>query len=159
MTRPSNAATVISLRHNTKATTEPKHLPIAVTIHNIQLLMGFLVSPSPTDNVCDVPHRRALGLNGITSHTNHLTYTRHATIGATQYSSHRQPRPLSPLSCVERVVPLDTRQGLEKFARELSYSVDLTARSNGALLSWGCVVTECYCRCARWQVTPQNTVT
>jgi len=43
--------------------------------------MGLLVSPSPADHVCDVPYRRALGLNGITSHTNHLTDTRHATIG------------------------------------------------------------------------------
>jgi len=67
--------------------------------------MGFLVSPSPTDNVCDVPHRRALGLNGITSHTNHLTDTRHATIGATQYCRlsdslvHCRPYPVSKEWC------------------------------------------------------------
>jgi DMSO/TMAO reductase YedYZ heme-binding membrane subunit len=110
MTRPSNAAAVILLRYgNTKATTEPKHLSIAVTTHSIQLLMGFLVSPSPTDNVCDVPHRRALGLNGITFYTNHLTDTRHATIGATQYCRltdslvHCRPYPVSKEWC-----PLDT---------------------------------------------------
>ena len=37
--------------------------------------MGFLASPSPTDNVCDVPHRRALELNSITSRANYLTDT------------------------------------------------------------------------------------
>ncbi|KAH8621950.1 hypothetical protein IG631_23345 [Alternaria alternata] len=37
--------------------------------------MGFLVSLLLTDNVCDVPHRRSLGLNSITSHANPFTDT------------------------------------------------------------------------------------
>lgn len=45
-----------------RATTEPRHPFSAVIPRSIQSLMGFLVSPSPTDNVCDVPYRRALGL-------------------------------------------------------------------------------------------------
>ena len=54
----------------------------------------------------DVPHRRALGLNSITSHAYHLTDIRYATISVTIHSQIiRQPRPLSPL-CVEGVVPL-----------------------------------------------------
>ena len=58
--------------------------------------MGFLAGPSPTDNVCNVPHRRVLGPNGIISHANRLTdnpacYVRcHNTLRL-----HRQPRPLS----------------------------------------------------------------
>jgi len=56
--------------------TEPRHpLSTTVTTHTTQSLMGFLVSPLPTDNVCDVPHRRALGLNSITSRANYLTDT------------------------------------------------------------------------------------
>ncbi|KAJ6276467.1 hypothetical protein J3E71DRAFT_357460 [Bipolaris maydis] len=42
--------------------------------------MGFLASPSPSDNVCNVPHGRALELNGIISHANYLTDTRHAIV-------------------------------------------------------------------------------
>jgi hypothetical protein len=52
--------------------------------------MGFLVSPSPTDNVCDVPHRRTLGLNSIISYANLFTDTRHATIGATTTLTNHQ---------------------------------------------------------------------
>jgi hypothetical protein len=71
--------------------------------------MGFLVSLSPTDNACDVPHRRAFGLNGITSHANILTDTRHATIiGAnTNLQITRQPRPLS-LHVLREWCPFDT---------------------------------------------------
>jgi hypothetical protein len=92
--------------------------------------MGFLSCPSPTDNVCDVPHRRALRLNSIISHTNRFTDTRYATIGVIQYLQIiRQPRSLSPLPCIEQVAPLrHTRQGLRRFARELSCSVDSTVR-------------------------------
>ncbi|ENI00823.1 hypothetical protein COCC4DRAFT_149287, partial [Bipolaris maydis ATCC 48331] len=62
-----------------------------------KLSMGFLASPSPSDNVCNVPHRRALELNGIISHANYLTDTWYATIGATIHLQiTRQPRPLSP---------------------------------------------------------------
>jgi hypothetical protein len=58
------------------ATTEPRHtLSIMAAIHTQQSPMGFLVSPSPTDNVCDVPHRRALGPNSIISHANLFTDT------------------------------------------------------------------------------------
>jgi hypothetical protein len=49
--------------------------------------MGFLVSPSPSDNACNVPHRRALGLNNTTSRANQLTDIWHATIGA--YNTYR----------------------------------------------------------------------
>jgi hypothetical protein len=38
--------------------------------------MGFLSCPLPTDNVCDVPHRRDLGLNSIISYANRFTDTR-----------------------------------------------------------------------------------
>jgi hypothetical protein len=70
--------------------------------------MGFLASLSPTDNVCDVPHRRAFGLNGITSHANILTDTRHATIGANTYLQIiRQPCPLSP-HVLREWCPFDT---------------------------------------------------
>ncbi|KAF5844369.1 hypothetical protein GGP41_004492 [Bipolaris sorokiniana] len=47
--------------------------------------MGSLASPSPSDNICKVPHRRAFELNGIISHANHLTDSWHATIGAAIY--------------------------------------------------------------------------
>jgi hypothetical protein len=70
--------------------------------------MGFLVSPSLTDNVYDVPQQRAFGLNGITSHANILTDTRHATIGANTYLRiTRQPRPLS-LHMLREWYPFDT---------------------------------------------------
>jgi hypothetical protein len=58
----------------------------------------------------------------------------------------------------EGVVPLrHIRQGLRRFASELSCLVGSTARTNGASLLWSCVTTKCCCRCARRQVTPQNT--
>jgi hypothetical protein len=80
-----------------------------VTTYTIQSLMGFLVSPSLSDNVCNVPHRRALGLNSITSHTDHVTDARHAIIGATTYLQIiRQPRPLSPHPLSKEWCPLDT---------------------------------------------------
>jgi len=144
------------------ATTEPRHpLSITVAIHTQQSPTGFLVSPSPTDNVCNVPHRRAFGLNGITSHANLFTDTRHATIGATHtYRSpdslvHCRPHPVSKAWC-----PFDTtRQGLRRFARELSCSVGSTTRTSGASLSYSCVATQCCCCCARWQVTPPTMAT
>ena len=69
---------------------------------------GLPVSPSPTNNVCNVPHRRALRLNGITSHANILTDTRHATIGANTYLQIiRQPCPLSP-HVLREWCPFDT---------------------------------------------------
>jgi hypothetical protein len=43
-----------------------------LTTHKQQSLMGFLVSPLSTDNVCDIPYRRALRLNDIISHANLL---------------------------------------------------------------------------------------
>ncbi|KAF1922515.1 uncharacterized protein M421DRAFT_355399 [Didymella exigua CBS 183.55] len=120
--------------------------------------MGFLASPSPSDKVCNVPHRRALGLNSITSHANHFTdipacYHRcHNTLTDHQTASSTvAPR-------VEGVVTLrHTRQGLRRFARELSCSVSSTTRTSGASLLLSRVATKCCCRCARWQVTPQNT--
>lgn len=64
--------------------------------------MGFLASLSPSDNLCNIPHRRALELNGIISHANYLTDTRYATIGATTTASSTvAPR-------VEGLVPFDT---------------------------------------------------
>jgi hypothetical protein len=70
--------------------------------------MGFLASLSPSDKVCDVPRRRALGLNSIISHANILTETRHATIGATTYLHIiRQPRLLSP-HVLKEWSPFDT---------------------------------------------------
>jgi hypothetical protein len=71
--------------------------------------MGFLVSPSLSDNACNVPHRRALALNSITSRANQLADTRHATIGATTYLQIiRQPRPLSPYLVLKEWCPFDT---------------------------------------------------
>jgi hypothetical protein len=70
--------------------------------------MGSLASPSPSDNVCNVPHRRALELNGIISHANYLTDTRHAAIGATTcLQITRQPCPLS-LHVLKDWSPFDT---------------------------------------------------
>ncbi|KAF1924627.1 uncharacterized protein M421DRAFT_278242 [Didymella exigua CBS 183.55] len=118
------------------ATTKPRHpLSITSTQHTLQSLMGFLASPSSSDNVCNVPHRRALGLNSITSRANHLTdipacyYRCHNTLTDHQTASSTvAPR-------VEGVVHLrHTRQGLRRFARELSCSVGSTARTSGASL-------------------------
>ncbi|KAF1973945.1 hypothetical protein BU23DRAFT_127268 [Bimuria novae-zelandiae CBS 107.79] len=161
MTRSSNAATVISLRHgNTKATTEPKHLYCS---HNTQYTVTNGLPGQPIVN------RQCLRRPALTSpwaERHHLSREPPHRHPACYHRCHtilqviRQPRPLSPLPCVEGVVPpRHTQQGLRRFARELSCSVDLTARSSGALLSWSCVATERYCRCARRQVTPQNTAT
>lgn len=144
------------------ATTEPRHpLNTTVTTHK-QSLMGFLVSPSPTDKVCDVPHRRALGPNGITSHANlftdtpacyhrcHKILTDHQTALST----------VAPTVASKDWPPFDAaRQGLRRFARELSSSVGLTARTSGASLLWSCVTTKCCGCCARWQVTPHTMAT
>jgi len=56
----------------------------------------------------------------------------------------RQPRLLSPCPVSKGVVPLrHIRQGLRRFARELSYSVDSIACRSGAMLSWSYVMTKC----------------
>ena len=117
------------------ATTEPRHLlSTTVTTHTPQPPMGFPVGPSPTDNVCNVPHRRTINSNGIISRMNRLTDIRHATIGATILQLYRQLCPLSPPARVKGLVPLrHTRKGLRRFMRELSCSVDSTAHTKRSI--------------------------
>ncbi|KXS95819.1 hypothetical protein AC579_3731 [Pseudocercospora musae] len=54
------------------------------------------------DNVCNVPHRRALEQNGIVSLANRIPATRHATIDATQDYGHQKALPtVAPKPCRE----------------------------------------------------------
>jgi hypothetical protein len=58
----------------------------------MQLPMGFLAGSSTPDNVCNVPYRRAIEQNGITSNATRTPDDRHATIDPHNTPATRQPR-------------------------------------------------------------------
>jgi hypothetical protein len=111
ITRPPNAAAAIQPQHSNARRDNRAQTPHSASwlyYAHTKSSIGFLASPLSSDNVCNVPHRRALELNGIISYANHLTDARHATISATTYLQiTRQPCPLSP-HVLKKWSPFDT---------------------------------------------------
>ena len=113
--------------------------------------MGFLTSPSPSDNACNVPHRRALGLNNTTSRANQLTDIWHATTGT--YNTYRpsdslvQANPI-PFVGKSEATSLLALPGPTRLTKTLRTQTIRTSVLQGPEhLSWllTCVATVCRC--------------
>ncbi|KAF2844386.1 hypothetical protein T440DRAFT_327749 [Plenodomus tracheiphilus IPT5] len=90
--------------------------------------MGFLASPSPFDNVCDVPHRRALRLNSIIPHANLFTDTPACYHRCHNTLTDDQTALPTVAPRVEEVVPpRHTRQGLRNLTQRYAYEASSTA--------------------------------
>ena len=79
------AATAHSRGTATRERRRSPNSPSTVITHNTTVTDGFPGQPIANRQSLRRPISTSPRLNGITSHTNHFTDTRHAIIGATQY--------------------------------------------------------------------------